>query len=353
MKKNVIALAVAAGMAAPAAALADVTLYGAANLSLDNVDGIEGAEQWNVENNVSKVGVKGKEDLGNGLYAKYKFEWGVNVVDSGDAFSRRNQFVGLGGGFGEFRFGRHDTPLKKGQGSFDRFNWTAADINDTIPGEDRVDNVLAYITPSFGGFNVLAAVLPGEDEANDVDGIADHYSVMGMYNGGGLFASLAYNSYDLGANVGNGGHEPSLMRAVATYGMGPLEVGAIWADFDADGLGDALGAEDDSTSYGLSGAFDVTDSGTIKAQWLASDDSGVTKIDGVPGVSGNFNTDAYNVRIPTLDGQERSSITVGYDHSMSKRTKLYAFYKDVQLDDAPAGAEEDGSVMSLGVMHSF
>ena len=68
--KKLIALAIAA---LPAAAMADVVIYGEAGAALENtkttIDGKSNGSVTGVENYNSKIGFKGSEDLGNGLNA--------------------------------------------------------------------------------------------------------------------------------------------------------------------------------------------------------------------------------------------------------------------------------------------
>ncbi|MFP4684162.1 MAG: porin, partial [Ectothiorhodospira sp.] len=66
MKKTVLAIAVAAAVGVPAAAVADTTLYGRMNLSLDFVDNDEDSSHQ-LASNSSRLGVRGSEDLGMGL----------------------------------------------------------------------------------------------------------------------------------------------------------------------------------------------------------------------------------------------------------------------------------------------
>ena len=216
--KKILALAIASAFAAPAfAATSNVDIYGKLSYSVNILDN-QAIANSDVQftNNSSRIGFKGAEDLGGGLRANFMLEYGVNP-DSNDpngdgddtsGMSRRNQWVGLSGdSWGELRFGRHDTPLKMAQGSFDVFNDTDADIENTTLGEQRVDNVIAYLSPSFSGFSGAVAILPGEatncDEndlcydgvvnniASDKTGIADIYSLAGMYSNGPFFASLS------------------------------------------------------------------------------------------------------------------------------------------------------------------
>jgi predicted porin len=55
----------------------------------------------------SRIGVKGSEDLGNGLKAIYQVEFGINlndtnnnVLSNADSITYRNTFVGLAGDWG-------------------------------------------------------------------------------------------------------------------------------------------------------------------------------------------------------------------------------------------------------------
>ena len=84
MKKSLIALAVAGVVAAPVA-MAEVTIYGQANVSYDVVDngtstaGAAGTSTNKVSSNASRIGFKGTEDLGNGTSAIWQIESGANI----------------------------------------------------------------------------------------------------------------------------------------------------------------------------------------------------------------------------------------------------------------------------------
>jgi predicted porin len=109
------------------------------------------------ESRANRIGVKGSEDLGNGLKAIYQVEFGVqladtnaNVTSGADNVTMRNSFVGLAGGFGTFLVGRHDTPFKISTGKLDLFADTMADYNGTVGFQDlRTDNTVAYISYLF------------------------------------------------------------------------------------------------------------------------------------------------------------------------------------------------------------
>ena len=78
MKRNLLALAVAAASVMPLVAQAAPTVYGRLNLSIDYVDvnddnapGVDN-KSWNVNSNASRVGVKGNEKLTDDFTAVYK-----------------------------------------------------------------------------------------------------------------------------------------------------------------------------------------------------------------------------------------------------------------------------------------
>jgi len=178
--------------------------------------GGQNADAWGMSRNpgfqgegrASRLGVKGSEDLGGGLKAIYQIELGINandttsnIVDNADAITYRNTFIGLAGGFGTALMGRHDTPLKISTSKLDLFADTMADYNGTIGFNDlRADNAVAYISPSFSGFTLAAAIVPGgmgtagAGQNIDSSSIAEGYSIAGIYSNGPFYGSLAYEA---------------------------------------------------------------------------------------------------------------------------------------------------------------
>jgi predicted porin len=74
-----------------------------------------------------------------------------------------------------------------------------ADYNGTIGFNDlRFDNAVAYISPSFSGFTLAAAIIPGSMSTAtgavnlESDSIAEGYSIAGIYSNGPFYASAAY-----------------------------------------------------------------------------------------------------------------------------------------------------------------
>lgn len=340
MKKRFLAIAIASGLASPFAASADATVYGKVHLSISAVDacttaatcaGTSDEDNWQVNSHASRLGFKGEEDLGNGLAATYKLEYEVNPdgassdsssgTDSSAGLKRRNQYLGLKGGFGELRVGRHDTPMKMSQGKFDLFNDTVADIAgpgalDISRADRRVDNVIAYLGKA-SDIKYAVALIPGEgDGVSAGDGPADTVSAAVMYDGGPLFVSLGLDSNDDTGAAGSFIEDTT--RLTATYSMGKMRFGLM---FETEGTTDGTGEQD---VMALNFAMGMGKN-KVKFQYINSDD----------------------------DAIEKTQATLGYDIGLSKRTTAYVLYTDGDVENAGGITQGEVSALSLGMVHNF
>jgi predicted porin len=349
----------------------------------------------------NRVGIKGSEDLGNGLKAIYQVEFGVNLSDTNnnvasnsDAITYRNTFVGLAGDWGTFLVGRHDTPLKISTGKLDLFSDTMADYNGTVGFDDnRTDNTVAYISPSFSGFSLaLAAVSPGGTyfggENINADGFGEAYSLAAIYNNGPFYASAAYESiskemymdFDV-SKAGKAGCFTSdgLPLLNCDYvpddytkwrlGLGLLDwngftLTAIYEQQDKLPTGDVrVGV----ATVGPDGTVRVSSQGGVKEQRLwqvqAAYAFGNNQIKAMYGAvdrdadrpfSNTRDTLAINKIRDDLKG-DREAWAIGFDHNFSKRTKAYALYTEVtdDQDGLPGIGGAQWSGFSLGMIHAF
>jgi len=324
MKKSLIALAVAGAFAAPAfAASSNVDIYGKLRMSVDYVDADGAASVWQINDQVSRVGIKGSEDLGGGMKAVWQVEQALTAVNSpmvgaDGAFGGaglRNTFIGLSGGFGTVLVGRHDTPYKLG-GSADVFVDTAADAQNSkgIIGsgnfDARISGTVAYISPDFSGFHFAAAIVPGESNVpgTNANDIADAYSVVGVYNNGPLNASLAYEDH-------NDIKDESAWKANVGYAFGDLKVGATYeSQSDVDGPGKNRDAWLVSAVYGMGPI-------SLMAQ--------------------------YGDRSADVSANDLTRWTLGVGYALSKRTNTYFAYNN---DDANG---KNTDTFTLGINHDF
>ena len=69
MKMKLIAVAVGAALAVPAVAMADVTVYGRAHVSVDFLDDGADYSETNLSSNSSRLGFKGNHEINPNLKA--------------------------------------------------------------------------------------------------------------------------------------------------------------------------------------------------------------------------------------------------------------------------------------------
>jgi predicted porin len=214
MQKKLIALAVAALASGAAFAQSNVTIYGTVDVGFshrgDNQTKHVGSQNA-IDSGISddsKIGFKGVEDLGNGVKALFVLEAGFqaddgNHADDGRLFGKQ-AFLGLTGGFGTAIAGRLVAPRYSllaatdpfADGTVGRFNNVFSDV--VAANVDRVDNAVAYVSPSFSGFNVTAAYSTsalwqeGAFAGPDNDGDLRVYTVLPRYTNGPLDIGLAY-----------------------------------------------------------------------------------------------------------------------------------------------------------------
>lgn len=298
-------------------AYAQIEVYGRLNVTLQNSD--EAAEeQVELQSNSSRVGVKGEEALNGNLKAIYQFEWGVDFDgESGDDnISARNQFVGLEGGFGTIKVGRHDTALKEAQGDFDLFNDLEGDISKTFNGENRPKDYIGYTTPTFAdAFSVTVNLFPGEDPAAGKDGMADGTSVSLIYETDFVYAAVAQDRDIDGEGV-------DTTRVVGGYTFGPAQIMLLYQRTD--------GGVVDDDGFGASIAW-TFGKNTAKLQYLDSD---IWRDD---------------PQLDPLDNLLESLLSVGLDHELGENTKLFGFYTTGDI----GGTNESTDYVAIGIQHEF
>ncbi|MCP4126751.1 MAG: porin [Gammaproteobacteria bacterium] len=344
MKKQLLAAAIAAAVAVPMTASAgDVTLYGTIHMSIDSYDrdssapGAFGgtashdkpdARDWlAVNSNNSILGVKGTEDLGNGLSALFQMEFWMDADDRGSSnalTNNRNTFVGLAGSWGVVGIGGVDTPYKSSTGSLELFSVTPGDYNGLYFDDIRASDAVFYMSPNWNGFSFQAAVvMPSLD--SDADGI-EATSLAAKYSNGPFFAAFAYEAltgeyvdalYGLGDDA-----DYDKWRIGLGYTANGFHAGFVYEDRDVDHY-------TDGDSWQISGSYTFGNN-VLKAAFGEAD-----------GIINNSAMGFY------VDDAEMWS--VGLDHKLSKRTKVYAQYADYDTDTD----DTDMDAFSVGIVHKF
>jgi predicted porin len=327
MKKNIIALAIASVVAAPIAMADAPTVYGKLNVNVNSTTD-QGASN---NDTASRIGLKGSEDLGNGLKAVYKVEFDLDLQESG-ALKGRNQYLGLAGGFGTVLIGSHDTPLKMSQPS-DLFNDGAADAKPYASylgrskdgGETRPDHVIAYVSPSFSGVKLIAAGVTNAANAKD-NSVANSTSFAVTYGSTkkGLYLAAAQNNFSKDVTTTKAYTET---RFSAQYKTGGLTVNGMMTTFDD-------GASTDAASEGTNMQFNAG-----------------YKI-------GKF---MPKVKFSTVDyadssRKDGSAVALGLNYSLGKKTTAYVYTttldKNMNTKDVAQVAKATTSTV-IGMVHKF
>ena len=232
MKKTLAAVAVLGAFAGSALA-ADVQLYGIVDtgvgynhVDMDSLDGLTLTNDYSFADSDSfsmmsgqasgsRWGLKGTEDLGNGLTVGFILEDGFtsdNGADSAPMFNRESSLF-VQGGFGKFAMGRMGS-LNNGQSSwakvgmvsaFGTSDWGgySAQLSNIFSLAGQWDNMVAYETPSFAGFKVYAQYAMGSNDNENESSSDRYYAIGATYNNGpfaGYFAVDSINYQTSGVN---------------------------------------------------------------------------------------------------------------------------------------------------------
>ncbi|QIE27065.1 Outer membrane porin protein (plasmid) [Caballeronia sp. SBC1] len=205
MKKTLLAAAIPAlFLSTVAHAQSSVTLYGLIDEGFDftsNGQGHRGYEMVSGDTVGSRWGVKGSEDLGNGLKGIFLLENGFNTnngqLGQGGLEFGRQAYVGLSSAqYGTFTMGRQYDPTIDMWSGFTAAGNTIGDLaahpfdNDNSDWDYRIQNSVKYVSPTYSGFTGEAMY----GFSNQAGGFATNrmYSAAGTYKMGGFAAALAY-----------------------------------------------------------------------------------------------------------------------------------------------------------------
>lgn len=221
-KKSLAAVALLGAFAGSAFA-ADVTLYGVVDEGFlythkdaDKTD-TDAVDKFELRNGIqagSRWGLKGTEDLGNGLKVGFILESGFNADDgtqsvSGTMFNREAS-LNVMGPFGQLSLGKIGA-ITQGTSSWGKVgavsafgtSYGAANVGNATnvfaATVGVMDNTIAYQTPKFAGFTVYAQYSMGSSKAATKDSTGGWASNTQVEN-----ESSTDRYYALGATYANG-----------------------------------------------------------------------------------------------------------------------------------------------------
>ncbi|MGQ0544310.1 MAG: porin [Betaproteobacteria bacterium] len=346
MNKKLLAAAVAFAWALPAAAqtTGEVQLYGRANVTYERqtISG-GGLDQklWDVVDNSSRIGVRGKKELQPGLTGMFQVESRVRLDQGGDQFSSRDSWLGLQGGFGTAKLGRTIGPVY-----YNTYDYISLHNHDTGTSSDALlhpaavgfagfmNNTAWYASPKFGPITVEAAfsrlaVTPVATLGNTQP---QYWGVVGAYDQGPLHAAIAHSVTKAVADLGGGVKSNDQATTVAAlYDFKAFMVGALYEKAESDLAG---GASADRDYYRIVGMVPVG-----KHEFHA-----------------NFGSTDRGVGTAANDTGAKQW-TLAYNYNITKEFKVYTFYTKIDNDNAgtygvPA-AGADFKSFAVGARYNF
>ncbi len=401
MKKTLAAVAVLGAFAGSALA-ADVQLYGIVDTGLqyvhgdtDSTDPNSDFDSFSMESGMasgSRWGIKGTEDLGNGLTVGFILENGIKSdtgVDDDVMFNRESSLF-VQGGFGKVAFGRIGS-FNGGVSSWAKYgvmsvfgtSWGdySAQAGTWAMGAGMWNNMIAYETPSFAGFKVFAQYGMGnqvsdtwsptagvdveETWGEENESSSDRYYAIGAsYDNGPLslyFAvdSINYSSEFLNSTGDNyfGDQDDSL--TVTFGGNYDFEVLKLYAGaqyFDEIKTSKMKGVIQDVSKFNSVNGFADRMKG-----WSLGVSAGIPVAGGTVMVGAAYldaeAADSESSEKTRNDELTRWIVSAGYDYPFSKRTDVYGVvtYNQDNLKYTDNSADQDPYMFGVmvGLRHRF
>jgi predicted porin len=360
-RKAMLAALVASAFAAPATAQIKIgdslQIYGRANVSYERITTSNSPDtvaqpnesNWDLIDNSSRVGFRGRKDLGTGgLTGFFQIESRVRLDEGFGDLSSRDSYAGLEGGFGTIRLGRTIGPVY-----YATYDYISMHNHDTGTSSDALlapaivgnagfmNNTVWYTSPKFGGFSVdlvhsLLGVdrLPGESQPR-------YIGLVGAYDQGPLHLAVSHADTSKTADIDPGaGVTPNKDKATTIGGLYDFKAFVIGALYEK-AKSQLFGASDASRNYFRLAAMMPVGKHEFHA---------------------NFGTVNHRLDAANLDDDGAKQWTLGYNYNITKETKVYGFFTTVNNDTNGnyAGFANPNGVtgvdmrsVAVGVRHNF
>ncbi len=380
MNKQILAAAVSAGLMAPGLAAADIQIFGQIQAETGNLErsgnvnpGVDYIRSDNVLGSIkgggsNAFGIKGDEELGNGLTAYFMFNNGFSTFDGDTLDSRggessggitaRDRYVGLRGDGWHVQFGRVNTLYKTASHRYDPFLGTGLQsrANGAMSGgHNGFFNDVARVGFKSGGLSG-GIDIKWEDASNE-----------DTPESGGDTRGL--NTVDKGSWTG-----------AIKYGQKDWEAGLAYIDFSyLDYNGDAEGTqtqtisfdtfnkvevelspeetrqtEGDLSAWKIHGKYDISDF-SLRAQYER------VKVDRIVAIRSGARRGDGSSTLVGLEGgdsaQEYRSLHLSMTYRVSGSTSLMGRFADTEWQDvqdvADASYDVEGRHWAVGVRHDL
>lgn len=377
-KKTLAAVAVLGAFAGSAFA-ANVTMYGIIDTGLGYTSTDKGyGEDVNKfdmrsgQNSASRFGVKGEEDLGNGVKVGFSLENGFSSDDgklsTANRLFDREALLYVAGDFGELGMGRQGE-LASGNGRYGLFGgkvspfstgWSDIAGHKYVMGAGfgRMDNSVTYKTPTFAGFNVLAQYSFKKDNESEEykdnregsSAVDRQYALGASFTAGDLYLTGIVTQTNLQSLGKKDVEDPLTVSLGGNYDFGVAKLYVATQYF-----------KDSDLSVKQIDRYDEKSNKTGCQDASQFDGFGLSVGADVPAFGGTAKVlvgymDAEDQSAAAQDVQ-RYTFSVGYEYPLSKRTFVYGgagYYMD-SYDKVDVGHDDKASVAAVnaGLVHKF
>jgi predicted porin len=311
---------------------------------------VVGDHQWRLDNGVqsgSRWGIKGTEDLGGGLAARFNVESNIGVdagtSGTGGTLFDRTATVGFSStSYGILDLGRQTSVEYDAFGLVDPTSYffggnnpnraygvlTSAGAGYGTTGSDRQNNSIKYTTP-FSGSGLRASLQHGAGEVAGNDGTSSYDGLNAIYVDGGFTGVVALSKMknalnqnltltDIGAKltIGDVTLKATAARNNATITKRRYEVAGLGVDYAF------------SPEITFTGAF---------YQTTLSDNTSVSKA----------KSNQY-IAIAKYSFSKRTNVYATFDYATAKTARDQLLSSNIV-----GGANSHGTQTSVGVNHSF
>ena len=318
-------------MSAHAEGPIDGKVYGKLRLSADYVRTETSGTTTNtneLKSHASRIGFKGATKLEgyNNLSVIYQAEYGIDgQINNGNNWSARNTFLGLKSDFGTLIGGRHDTPMKSSQGKVDQFNDVDGDFASIMNGENRLNQLVMYTTPSLSGLKASVAYVMSKDNAansNNKNTQKNGISAAVMMDAGMFYGAVAYDQNIANANT--------LRVTGVVKPVSDLQLGAMWqrtkcndSTLSSCAPTNGASASDSENGYLVSAGYSIG-AATLKAEYGDSD--------------------IYKLGL----AKYKKDASIGADYKLAKNTKVEGWVTQLKKDNG-----DKTTYIALGMEHKF
>lgn len=333
MKIKKLSLSVALGCVLTANSYADTTAYASLRFVVQNLDTGGANDALDIEDRLSRFGIKASSTLDNGASIFGRIEYGVRTqfgefVEGDEGANLRHAHVGFKGDFGKITLGTQTTLFHK----FVRGSYFSDGLDSLRHGAIREEDLVQY-TGKSGAFKYgIEASLNDETDGEDVN----HYTTAASYGNKKVKIQVANIQDVAGTNQG----DLTGVRGWAYFG--PLTLSAFYHD----------SSEDFDTIF-IAGTGSVTGGNITSSAGInnacANQGRDTTGIYG----SYKFGSNQIHARYANLEcdganGVDIDSTKIEYVSFLSKKARVWLAYEDLSTN---TGTEP--SLFEAGVRYDF